>query len=94
MSTTKELIQKRFDEAQAEIAEIETAAAPLRAELDAACATYEQARLIYKAEKERILPQLLAIQQPKLIELSREVSALASALGGLKMSDRAIDKAS
>lgn len=82
MSTTKDLIQARFDELRAEKAEIEAKSKPIRDERD-------QYLLQIETLNARVKELTLLIRQteePRIIELSREISTVAGALGGYSLS--------
>lgn len=90
--STKDLLRQRLKELLQAKADLEARAAPLRAKLDAAAREYEQARLKWEAVKDQLLPQIRAIEQPEdatkphIVRLSQEISAVATALGGYRMS--------
>lgn len=84
MTDTKKLLQDRLAELQAKKAEIDEQVAPLNEKREAANLTAEQARLDaqkYRDERDTILKEV------GYLELTREISTVAKALGGRAMSD-------
>lgn len=76
-------LRTSFDALQDEKADIAKRAAPLRAKRDA---IGNQIRELAKQE-EALRAQIEAIEHPRLVQLDAQLSRLASAMGGQRMSD-------
>ena len=79
--TTKELLQARYEEVQAEIAGIEKLSGPLREKR----AALQERILPVEAEMRELQQAIKEAEQPRLGELRGELSALAKALGSKSM---------
>lgn len=77
MKTTKELLQARQKELQAELAEIEKSVEPLRAAREKLRAGVQP----MEDEMRKLQKAIAAIEQPRAGDLRAELSALAKALG-------------
>lgn len=84
VKTTKELLQARLAELQAEKAAILAASADKKAARDAKV----RAAQAHIAEANVLTEEIKAIERPRIISVSDEISNLAKALGARAMSDK------
>jgi uncharacterized coiled-coil DUF342 family protein len=82
---TRDLLEKHFAALKAEIDKIEGQTGPLRAKRDEIVARMQP----LENEARELAQQIKTIESQKLAELKNELSAIAKAMGGKRMSDGA-----
>lgn len=85
MADTKKVLRDHFDALRAEKTALEGQTAGLKSRREALCVEREATTLKIRA----LTSEINAIERPRIIDLSEEISAVAQALGGRKMSDGA-----
>lgn len=81
MATTKELLEARFSELKAELAELQEGTKPLREERDAYLLQIET----LNARVQELTAMIRAAEDGRVFTLSREIATLAGALGGYSL---------